>query len=81
MGGHPVFAGSRLPIDTVVASLDRGCSLEQLVESWPFLTESHVEAAREYLRLNPIKRQVVTIRDIYPNARLLNSKILRSPTR
>lgn len=48
MGGAAVFAGTRLPIDTVLASLAGGTSLERLQASWPFLTEAHVDAARAW---------------------------------
>jgi uncharacterized protein (DUF433 family) len=50
LGGVPCFAGTRVPIEHVLASLDKGVSLEWLRRSWPFLTEVHVEAARAYLR-------------------------------
>jgi uncharacterized protein (DUF433 family) len=53
MGGMIVFTGSRVPITTVIGSLDSGNSWERIVESWPFLTEEHISAAREYLRLHP----------------------------
>jgi uncharacterized protein (DUF433 family) len=48
MGGKPVFAGSRLPIDTVLASLASGIPLARLQASFPFLTEAHIRAAQAY---------------------------------
>lgn len=48
MGGTPVFAGSRLPIETIIASVDAGFTVSQLQESWPWLTTEHVHAARVY---------------------------------
>lgn len=53
LGGTPVFAGSRLPIRTLLACVDAGDDWDRLVESWPFLTPSHVTAAREYLAKHP----------------------------
>jgi uncharacterized protein (DUF433 family) len=49
MGGTPVFAGSRLPIRTLLACVDAGEDWDRLVRSWPFLTRPHVTAAREYI--------------------------------
>ena len=53
MGGTPVFAGSRVPIETVLASLAAGVDLEELKRSYPFLTLAHLEAARAYAQSNP----------------------------
>ncbi|TXC66069.1 DUF433 domain-containing protein [Piscinibacter aquaticus] len=38
MRGVPVFAGSRLPIRTLLACVDAGEDWERPVKSWPFLT-------------------------------------------
>lgn len=51
--GTPVFAGSRVPIDTVLASLAAGIRFERLQESYPFLTPAHVRAARMYVQEHP----------------------------
>ena len=53
MGGMPVFAGTRVPIETVLSSLDVGMDLEELRSSYPFLTPAHVEAARTYAQARP----------------------------
>ncbi len=53
MRGVPVFAGSRLPIRTLLACVDAGEDWDRLVASWPFLTPAHVEAARRYLDAYP----------------------------
>lgn len=54
MGGTPVFAGSRLPIATLLASVDAGDAWDRIVASWPWLTPAHVEAARAYAASNDI---------------------------
>ncbi|WP_431102945.1 DUF433 domain-containing protein [Roseateles noduli] len=80
MGGEAVFAGSRLPISTVLASLASGYSLEKLAESWPFLTEAHVAAAREHLRMYPTggaRRK--TVAEDFPGAKVVSSKVVRRP--
>lgn len=48
LGGVACFTGSRLPIDVVLASLDAGINLERLRASWPFLTDEHINAARDF---------------------------------
>lgn len=53
MGGVPVFANSRVPIDIVLSSLDRGIELDRLTASYPFLTSSHVQAARAFAQFHP----------------------------
>jgi len=53
MGGIPCFAGSRLPVKTVLECLAQGDSFEVLQQSWPFLTLAHVAAARAYAAANP----------------------------
>jgi uncharacterized protein (DUF433 family) len=53
MGGMPVFASSRVPIETVLSSLEAGVDLEELKSSYPFLTPVHLEAARAYEKKHP----------------------------
>jgi uncharacterized protein (DUF433 family)/transcriptional regulator with XRE-family HTH domain len=53
MGGIPVFAGSRVPIEIVLSSLKAGVDLEELKLSYPFLTPAHIEAARAYEQEHP----------------------------
>jgi len=44
-GGEPVFRGTRVTLRTVLASLADGDSVEQIVKSFPTLTEQQVRAA------------------------------------
>jgi uncharacterized protein (DUF433 family) len=48
MGGVPCFSGSRLPVRTVLACVAAGDPLSLLQQSWPFLTQEHLDAARAY---------------------------------
>jgi len=50
LGGKPVFTGSRVSIDVVLASLDSGVPFDRLKEPWPFLTMEHIQTARDYAR-------------------------------
>lgn len=53
MGGAPVFKGTRLPIETVLASIDAGVPVEEMLEDYPTLTQAKLEQARVYSRLHP----------------------------
>lgn len=53
MGGVPVFAGTRVPIEMVLSSLEAGVQLERLKGSYSFLTEAHIQAAKDYEVVHP----------------------------
>jgi uncharacterized protein (DUF433 family) len=44
-GGQPVFRGTRVPLRTVLASLAEGDSFEDILRSFPTLTQEHLRAA------------------------------------
>jgi uncharacterized protein (DUF433 family) len=43
--GQITFKGTRIPIDTVLALLAKGYSMEQLLKSYPELTRAAIEEA------------------------------------
>jgi uncharacterized protein (DUF433 family) len=49
MNGAPCFTGTRVTIAQILADIDGGTSLEELQRHWPFLTEAHIQAARDYV--------------------------------
>ncbi len=49
LSGEPVFAGTRLPVATLLACVDAGNSWARIVASWPWVTPAHVLAAREWV--------------------------------
>lgn len=53
MGGIPVFAGTRVPIEIVTSSLEKGVDAKRLQKAYAFLTDEHVEAARVYAKVHP----------------------------
>lgn len=79
MDGVAVFTDSRLPITTVLASLANGMDLSRLQESWPFLTDAHVEAARAYLQANPEPRRPRSIAEVHPDWVGTDRGVLRPP--
>jgi uncharacterized protein (DUF433 family) len=50
MNGAPCFTGTRVTIAQILADVDIGTPLSELQRHWPFLTEAHIQAAREYMR-------------------------------
>ena len=45
LGNEPVFAGTRVPLRTVLASLADGDDEQEILDSFPTLTREHVRAA------------------------------------
>jgi len=43
--GQMTFRGTRVPVDTVLAFVAKGYSVDQLLRSWPELTRPAVEEA------------------------------------
>jgi uncharacterized protein (DUF433 family) len=49
MGGVACFAGSRLPVETLIACVNASDGWERIVDNWPWLTEQHLAAARAWV--------------------------------
>jgi uncharacterized protein (DUF433 family) len=79
MGGLPVFAGTRVPIDMVTASLDRGISMEQVPISYPFVTPKLVEAAKIYQLAHPRRGRRRRVEEANPGWKVLETKRVRPP--
>jgi len=48
MGGKPVVAGTRIPVERVIAHLARNPELEDLFAAYPELTREDVKACLRY---------------------------------
>jgi|WetSurMetagenome_2_1015567.scaffolds.fasta_scaffold33008_1 uncharacterized protein (DUF433 family) len=77
MGGQPCFAGTRVPIDIVLASLDKGIARDRLVASYPFLTDAHIEAARVYQQVHPRRGRPPRLRELNPTATRKVTRVVR----
>lgn len=66
MGGVPVFAGTRVPVAVVLASLVAGVRLGRLQASYPFLTEAHIQSAKVYEEVHPRRGRPRRIADVNP---------------
>lgn len=54
MNGLPCFAGTRVLVGDVLATLDEeGLSPAEMREHWPSITDEHIAAARLYEKLHP----------------------------
>ncbi|QDQ29306.1 DUF433 domain-containing protein [Chitinimonas arctica] len=78
LGGVPVFAGSRVPVDIVLASLDKGIALDRLCTSYPFLTKAHLAAARTYMQVHPRRGRPRNLAEAYPELQLRTERIVRT---
>ncbi|HRI91035.1 MAG TPA: DUF433 domain-containing protein [Accumulibacter sp.] len=76
MGGMPCFAGTRVPISIVLASVDDGMSLEEVRESYPYVTEAHVGAARVYAAARPQPSRARRLREVSSRS-LLRETVIR----
>ena len=78
MGGLAVFSGTRVPIEIVIASLDRGIDKQRMVASYPFLTDEHIEAARVYTKVHPKRGRPRRMSETHPNWKVKSSRVVRS---
>jgi uncharacterized protein (DUF433 family) len=79
LGGVPVFKGTRVPIEVVLASLSEGVDLERLCESYPFLTPGAIEAARIYATVRPRRGRPRRLAEANPSWKLKSREVVRSP--
>ena len=78
MAGAPVFAGTRVPVDTVLASLEAGVDLPRLQASFPFLTQAHVGAARVYSQVHPRRGRPRRLGEVNPDAVRRSARVVRT---
>jgi uncharacterized protein (DUF433 family) len=78
MGGLPCFAGTRVPIETVLASLQKGIAKDRLVASYPFLTDAHIDAASVYAQVHPRRGRPRRLSDTNPSAIPKVARVVRS---
>lgn len=78
MNGMPVFWGTRVPIDTITASLDKGIDKERLISSYPFLTDEHIEAARTYAKVHPKRGRPRRLSEANPTWEVKSVRVVRA---
>ena len=50
MSGTPVFAGTRVPVSTLLENLEAGVSLDEFLENFPTVTRDQAISMLEYFR-------------------------------
>ena len=79
MDGTPVFKGTRVPLDVVTASLDKGIPFERVRASYDFLTPELVEAAKVYQLVHPRRGRRRSIADVHPDWEVTQRRVVRPP--
>ena len=66
LSGEPVFVGTRITIDTILASLDAGIDVAHIRELYPIVSDQHITAARAYRAEHPTSRKL-RISEMHPD--------------
>jgi uncharacterized protein (DUF433 family) len=78
LSGEPVFAGTRVTIDIVLACVDAGIDMARIRASYPIVDEEHIAAARAYRAAHP-RKPVQRLGERYPELRLRSQGVVRRP--
>lgn len=62
LGGKPVVAGTRIPVDLVLEKLAKNTDVAMLLQDYPRLTREDIQAVLTYAR------DVIKTEDVYPSA-------------
>ena len=81
MGGVPVFAGTRVPVAIVLGSLATGIQLDRLKDSYPFLTEAHIQAAQVFEAVHPRRGRPRRLAVVNPELSRRATRVIKSVTR
>lgn len=79
MGGMPCFTNTRVPVEIVLGSLSEGVSLSELRESYAFLTDAHVAAARVYSSVHPRRGRPRRACEASVASKQLIERVIRRP--
>ena len=78
LSGEPVFAGTRITIDTVLASIDAGIDLARIRASYPIVDDEHIAAARAYRAAHP-RKPALSIAERHPDLHVVRRGLIRRP--
>ena len=56
MGGTPVFAGTRVPIEFLFEHIEAGETLDEFLDGYPSVTRAHAIAVLEAAKTNLLTR-------------------------
>ena len=74
MGGTPVFAGTRVPVEPVLASVKEGIERKRIERAYPFLTDKHLEAAKVYVSVHPRRGRPSKAASALPSWKIKSSR-------
>lgn len=77
MGGTPVFRGTRVPVDTVLAMRRAGSTPEVIKKDYPFVTPELLEAAEIYQAVHPRRGRPPKAGPATPEWKLRSRKVVR----
>jgi uncharacterized protein (DUF433 family) len=66
LGGLATFVDTRVPVETVAASLDK-VDKRRLMLAYPSLHDEHLEAARIYTKIHPPRGRPRRLADVHPD--------------
>ena len=77
MGGVPVFAGTLVPVSSVLSSLATGIASDRLMASYPFLTEALIHAAKVYEAVHPRRGRPRRLADLNPGLTVQVKRVVK----
>jgi uncharacterized protein (DUF433 family) len=77
LNGTPCFAGTRVPIETVLASLGKGIHTDRLQGAYQFLTDRHIAAAQVYAQVHPRRGRPPRLIESNPHLLAKTGKVVR----
>jgi uncharacterized protein (DUF433 family) len=64
LGGEPVFKSTRIPVYGIVAMLDAGASVEELLAGYPKLTARLIDLAKVWVTAHPRRGRPKSLKDL-----------------
>jgi uncharacterized protein (DUF433 family) len=77
LSGTPIFKGTRVPTEMVLASVDKGIDMPRIRAAYPFVTDEHIKAARTYAAIHPRKGRPVRLSESHPDLKPISHGVIR----
>lgn len=74
LGGAPVFAGTRVPVDAVLASARKNIDSDRILKVYPCLTDEHLKAAEVYIGVHPRRGRPSNASTVPPSWKVKSSR-------
>jgi uncharacterized protein (DUF433 family) len=73
LNGEPVFKGTRVPVRTIAAWIEKGIDARMIQESYPSVTDDMLKLAPVFVRTNPRRGRPPKFGDLNPDWKLLKA--------